>query len=85
MPYKQKKLNNKITKSTSSTFLVSSRNIKNRSCENIRINKNNSNIIPYKLKNNPNFNDNQSSIITTNIRHKGKVLSKDRFNENKFF
>ena len=66
MPYKQRKLNNKITKSTSSTFLVSSRNIKNRSCENIRIKKNNSNIIPYKLKNNPNYNENQSSIITTN-------------------
>ena len=66
MPYKFKKPKNKITRSTSSTFLVSSRNIKNRSCENIRIKKNDSSIIPYKLKNNPNYNDNQSSINTSN-------------------
>ena len=66
MPYKIKKASKKITKSTSSTFLVSSRNIKNRSCENIRNKKDNSNIISYRLKNDPNYNENQSSIYTTN-------------------
>jgi len=86
MPYRLKKQKNKITKSTSSTFLVSSRNIKNNSCENKRISKNNSNIIPYKLKNNPHYNDNHSSINTTNdINNISKLftLKKKPFEKNK--